>query len=150
MKALQAVHTAMLAGMVLFCVASATIYWQIRLSNAYNLNRILQVVVLAVSFICIKLGFSIFQRKLNAIPQAATPWQKIKLYQTAAIIKWALLELPVLFAATCFIITRNYAFIVLAFALTVLFALQGPVKTRVTLQLSLLPEEADELENGLK
>lgn len=145
-KKLQVLHSAMLGGMVLFCVVAAVVYIPVRVSTTINMNKILQVVILAIGFVCIKLALDLFRRKLQAIPPEATPQQKINLYRPAAILKWALMEIPVLLSAAFFMITRNYAFIVLAFALIILFAMHGPLKVKLMIQLGLSQAEADELD----
>jgi len=138
---MQRIHTAMLAGMVLFCIVSAVVHFPGRLMVSASLNKILQVTVLAVGFILIKTGLAIFDRKLRAIPANAPAVQKIAGYKTAAIIKWAMIEGPVLFSVVSFMITRNYAFIVLAFGLMILFAFQGPVKQKIMQELQISDEE---------
>ena len=144
---MQRIHTSMLAGMVLFCIVSAVVHIPGRMAANANLNKILQVIVLAVSFILIKTGLTIFERKLRAIPGNAPMLQKIASYKTAAIIKWAMIELPVLLSVVSFLITRNYAFIVLAFGLMLLFAFQGPVKQKIMLQLQISEEEVIQSES---
>jgi hypothetical protein len=146
LKSLQILHTAMLAGMVLFGVVSAVVHFSARLATNDTLNKVLQVSVLAISFALIKTGFSIFDRKIQAIPATASANEKMVAYRTASIIKWALIEGPVLFAVICFMITRNYAFIALAFALIILFAFQAPSKLKAMLQLQISEQEFDTLE----
>ena len=137
----------MLAGMVLFCVISAVVHISPRLGTGFDLNKILQVTVLALSFVLIKTGLSVFDRKLQAIPGAASPVHKLRQYKTAAIIKWAMIEGAVLLSAVSFMITRNYAFIALAFALLLFFAFQGPVKLKLMLQLQLTEQDFAVLEH---
>ena|ERR1700712_1122846 len=145
-KSLQRIHTAMLAGMAVFCVVSAVVHLRGQLASNTNLNKILQVSVLAVSFILIKTGLNLFNRRLQSIQANTTAAQKMESYKTAAIIKWVLIEVPVLLSVISFMFTRNYAFMVLSFALMVLFALQGPVKQNILLQLQISQEEAAQLE----
>ena len=140
-KSLQRIHTSMLAGMVLFAIVSAVVHFQGRPAPNGNLNKILQVSVLAVGFILIKTGLAIFDRRLGTIPATATFAQKMADYKTAAIIKWLMIEVPVLFSVVSFIIIRNYAFMVLAFGLMILFAFQGPVKQKIMLELQISDEE---------
>ena len=148
LKSLQRIHTAMLSGMVLFCIVSAVVHLSGRLNANPNLNKILQVVVLAVSFVCIKTGLTVFNRKLQLIPAEMPLLDKISLYRTAALIKWALMEIPVLLSVACFMITRNYAFIVLAFVLMLLFAFQGPLRQKIMLELQINHAELSALETN--
>src|SRR5664279_3328790 len=118
-KSLQILHTAMLAGMVLFCMVSAVV----KLSGKHidaTLDKTLQVIVLIVSFGCVRAAFYLFKKRLQSIDTASSATDKFSVYRTASIVKWALIEGPVLFAVICFMLTRNYAFIGLAFVLIVL------------------------------
>jgi hypothetical protein len=134
----------MLSGMVLFCIVSAVVHLPVRAISNTNLNKILQVTVLAVSFILIKTGLTIFNRKAASIPVTAAAPKKISLYKTAAIIKWAMMEMPVLLSIVSFMVTRNYALIILAFALMLVFAFQGPVKQKIMLDLQITEEQLSE------
>jgi hypothetical protein len=145
-KSLQVIHTAMLAGMVLFCMISAVIKLSGNKPVDPVLNKTLQVVVLVVSFVLIRTAFYLFNKQLRALEPSFSPAEKFSVYRSASIIKWALIEGPVLFAAICFMLTRNYAFIALAFALVILFALQAPAKLKAMLQLQLSEQEFASLE----
>ena len=145
-KYLQRLHSAMLAGMVLFCLVSAVTRFSAKLTVDTSLDKVLQVMVLLVSFGSIRAGFFIFNKKLQSIPPMAAASEKLSVYRTAAIIKWAMIEGPVLLAVISFMITRNYAFIALAFALIILFALQGPLKQKIMLQLQLTDKDVAMLE----
>jgi hypothetical protein len=144
-KSLQLLHTAMLAGMVLFCVVSAVIHFSGKLAANVSVNKILQVTILAVTFASIKTGLSVFDRKLQSIPVTAAPAEKFAIYRIAAIIKWVFIEVPVLCTVICFMITRNYAFIALAFALIIFFFLQAPSKLKLMQQLKLSEPGFDSL-----
>jgi hypothetical protein len=145
-KSLQILHTAMLAGMVLFCVVSAVVHFSAELTANASLNKVLQVTILAITFAAIKTGVTLFERRLQAIPATANPAEKFRRYRAAAIIKWALIEIPVLCTVVCFMITRNYAFIALAFALIIFFFFQAPVKLKLMLQLQVSEADLDSLQ----
>jgi hypothetical protein len=138
----------MLAGMVVFAVVSAVVHLRGQLASNTNLNKVLQVSVLAISFILIKTGLNLFKRKLQSIDANATALQKIDVYRTSAIIKWVMMEVPVLLSVISFMFTRNYAFMVLAFVLMILFAMQGPLRQNIQLQLNISEQEMAQLEQG--
>ena len=71
----------MLAGMAVFCVVSAVVHLKGQLASNTNLNKILQVSVLALSFILIKTGLNLFNRRLQSIQANATAAQKDGLVQ---------------------------------------------------------------------
>lgn len=146
LKALQILHTAMLAGMVIFGVVSAIVKLSARQFSPDTLNKVLQVTALAITFILVKTGLTIFDRKLQTIPPGANASEKLAIYRTGVIIKWTLIELPILFSIISFMLTRNYAFIALALALVIYFAFQGPNKVKLMLQLQLTNQELAQLE----
>jgi hypothetical protein len=71
--------------------------------------------------------------------------EKFAKYRMACIIQWAMLEGPCLFCCICFFLVGNYAFLALAVALVLLFALLTPVKIKAALQLGLSSTDMEEL-----
>lgn len=143
MKALQIIHKAMLAGQLL---CAAVFFYLLYSGNVQPTlrgeERMLQVAVILVSVSAFFLGNKIFNiRVMNARDmQADTPAKFIE-YRTACIIQWALLEGASLFSSICFFLTGNYAFLALALALMLFFAMQSPTKAKAALLLQVSEEE---------
>jgi hypothetical protein len=75
----------------------------------------------------------------------ASVQQKFDLYKGTAILQWALLEGPVLLCIICFLLSGNYALLVLAAVLVICFAMLAPTRTKLAFQLNLSDAEAAEL-----
>jgi hypothetical protein len=146
-KALQLLHKAMLTGMILFFLVSVVlvVMRQTTFVNA-STGKILQVSVALAAFLSAGAGYFIFNKRLQSITTMATATERINTYRLAAIIRWGLIELPVLFAIISFVLTGNYAFPALAIVLMILFAATAPLKNKVIQQLQLKDEEVMQLE----
>ena len=148
LKSLQIVHTAMFAGQVLFAViASYLVFSGVQEAHMQgNTEKILQVVAIVFSAGGFFAGTTLFKKKLMEIrSMTGTVQEKFAVYRSASITQWALLEGPALFCIICFFLTGNYAFVILAFVLIILFFLLAPKRIKIAFQLGLSQREADEL-----
>jgi hypothetical protein len=147
--ALKIVHTAMLAGQVLFIAILFFMAYSKRLLPLVpEIDKPVQVIAVLLSAAGFFLGANIFKKKLLAIRDDMVDngiQEKFAKYRMAAIIQWAMLEGPCLFCCTCFFLVGNYAFLALAAALVLLFAMLAPVKIKAALQLGLSIADMEEL-----
>ena len=136
----------MLLGQIIFAaICIYLVYSGIIKSSEVELDKLLQVSALVISAAGLFGGSSYFKKKILLIRGMQTDVKsKFEAYRTACLLQWALLEVPALFSIICFFLTTNYAFIVLALLLIVIFALLIPSKNKIALQLQV--DEAD-LEN---
>jgi hypothetical protein len=148
-RALQVLHVAMLAGMVMFTVISVlVIIGQGPLQPGASLEKTLQVVALLVAVGAVAAGFVLFNKRLPAIQAINDVKARMAAYRASAMIRWALIEMPMLLSVISFILTGNYAFLALAIALLLLFAAIRPSKALLVYQLQLSGTEIAELEGG--
>lgn len=148
LKALLILHRAMLTGQLIFvAVAFYLVYANLfPIQPLHNLDRILQVVVIACSAGGFYLGLYLFKKGLIAARAIkANSKEKLMRYRQACIFQWALLEAPCLLSPICFLLTYNYAFLALATVLIILFAMMAPSKMKIALQLQISEEEVNEL-----
>ncbi|HEY4151436.1 MAG TPA: hypothetical protein VGM41_21000 [Chitinophagaceae bacterium] len=148
LKALRFLHKAMMLGMLLFTVI--VIFVVLQHPGAAidpSLGKTLQVVALVLSVGGTAAGFMLFKSKLQSIDLADTAENRITAYRKAAIIRWALIEAPVLFSIICLKMTGNYAFLALALALLFVFGAVRPSTQVIMFQLKLTEAEMSELEN---
>lgn len=148
LKALNIIHKAMLIGQIIFSgICFYLGYSGMEAAATEALDKILQVVAIAAAAAGFFIGTYLFKNKLTAIKSMETgsAAEKFNLYRAACILQWALLEGPSLFCIICFFLTGNYAFLVLAGTLIILFAMMAPTKTKVAFQTGLTEEELDEL-----
>jgi len=145
-KSLKVLHTALLAGQVIFLVIMLFFVVQQQSAIAASLDKTLQVAALLFSFGGILAGSRIFNSKLAQMNTAAEDTaHKAAQYRAANIVRWAMIEGPCLFVIICFFISGNYSFAALALALIVYFFLMGPSRIKTMLQLQLSDQQVDDL-----
>ena len=147
LKSLQIVHRALLLGLVLFAaIAFYLNYSGNFIAGLKSYDQPLQVIAITLSFGGFFIGSLLFKKKMQQIKDSS-PELRVKLstYRSAAIMQWALLEGPALFAIICFLLVGNYAFLALAVVFIILFAVTAPNKTKMMLLLQLTEEEINEL-----
>jgi hypothetical protein len=146
LKALNIIHKALLMGPIIFgAICFYLVYNGMGIIADETFNRTLQVIAIAIAAAGFFIGTALFKKKLAVIKTTDDAAQKFNLYRAACILQWALLEGPSLFCIISFFITGNYAFLVLAGALIILFAMMAPTKIKVAFQTGLTEDELDEL-----
>lgn len=147
LRALNIIHKGLMAGQIMFAaIVAYLLYSGSIFPSAPELDKTLQVVALAITAAGLFASFTIFKKKLIQIRdmQGSTK-EKFDKYRAACIIQWALLEGPAIFCIICSFLTGNYAYLgIVAFAL-LFFAMTGPSKLKVQLQLQMSEAELDEL-----
>jgi hypothetical protein len=146
-RALNIIHKGLIAGQVMFAAVTAyLLYSGAVIPAATELDRTLQVVALAITAAGIFAGFAIFKKKLVQVREMqSSAKEKFDQYRAACIIQWALMEGPAIFCIICFFLTGNYAFLAVVGFVIILFAMTGPSKLRIQLQLQISEAELDEL-----
>ncbi len=137
------IHTALLAGQIIFTAVMAFVVYQLKNSIAPQLDKPLQVAAILVAAAGFFSGNAIFKKRLGII-QANADWglaQKFAAYRTANIIQWVLLEAGTLFSVVCYFLVGNQSFLALACMLIILFGLQTPSKAKLALQLFIHPDQ---------
>jgi hypothetical protein len=146
-KALQIIHKAMALGMLLLTVIMIFVVAKGGQSIvSASLDRTLQVVALLVSVGSTYAGITVYKKKLQAIPPMDTAKDRMAAYRVAALLRWALIEAPVLLSVIFLRLTGNYAFLALAIALMFVFAAVRPSTDVITYQLRLTEAELKELQ----
>jgi hypothetical protein len=147
LKALNIIHKGLLAVQVMFAALAAyLLYSGSVFPTAAELDRTLQIVALAITTAGVFAGFTIFKKKLGQIrDMQGNAKEKFDQYRSACIMQWALMEGPAIFCIICFFLTGNYAFLAVAAFVIVLFAMTGPSKLKIQLQLQISEAELDEL-----
>ncbi len=147
LKSLQIIHRALLLGLVLFAaIAFYLNYSGNFIAGLKNYDRLLQVIAITLSFGGFFIGSLLFKKKMQQLKDSSPELTvKLSTYRSAAIMQWALLEGPALFAISCFLMVGNYAFLALAVVFIILFAVTAPNKTKMMLLLQLTEEEMNEL-----
>jgi len=127
-KSLPVIFRAMLLGQILFFGIALFLYVSKKFpAGLQHLDKPLQVTVVVLSFICIYAGIIIFRKKMQTLAEVKDESEKWKILTSAHLIRWALIEGPVLFCIICFFLVGNLSFAALAGTLIIFFGLQAPV-----------------------
>ena len=143
LKALQIIHRAMLLGMILF----ASIAFFLNYSGNFppslqQHDQVLQVITIVLSVGGFFIGNTLFKKKIFQLRESGNDLNdKLSSYRSASLLQWALLESPALFATICFLLVGNYAFLALAAALMLLFAINAPTKIKIAMLLQVSEDE---------
>ncbi len=146
LKAMNILHLAMLAVLVAFSLISTYLVYSGNFTPSMQENQqLLQVAALALAGLGIFFGNRIFKSRLMDIQNMPTLKEKIGFYQSANIVRWALIEGAALFSIVCFLLTSNYAFLALAVALIILFMVLKPTKEKICIQTGISSQELEQL-----
>jgi len=146
--ALKILHTALLAGQVLFMAVLVYLSYSKTITPALpEQDKIFQLIAIALSGAAFFIGTKIFKKKLLEIRDDNQSDVKVKFdkYRGASIVQWALIEGASLFCCFCFFLVGNFAFLALAAVLIILFGLLAPVKLKAALQMGVSVEELSSL-----
>ena len=98
-------------------------------------------IIPVIAITSVFLGGFIFKKMIGSIPKDLDLRQKLARFQTASIIKYAILEGPALFGIVIFHNTQNLVYLIIATFLIFYLFLQRPTKDKVERHLELRGEE---------
>lgn len=143
-KALTVLHFSLLIGQIVF----AAIAWYLFSSGtmkAIAVGENIKYIVMgvgAVGLLMVILSFHLYKKKIEALRTSAnTTKEKLLAYRAASIIRWAMLEAPVLLAIIAFMLTGHYNFLMLAAAILILFISTRPTVPKASAELGIAEEE---------
>lgn len=148
-KALTILHLALIVAQVIFLLISLVISYTNDISSVSPLKEYANQLIT----VCIVLGIAgylggnmIFRKRLDAINENANSLrQKINDYRAACIIRWALLEAPILFCIILFYVTNNSIQLFVAAAFIILFFTTRPSLQKVASDLRVNEEEIKQM-----
>ena len=144
-KVLPIIHLALLIGQVLFCLVVYSITPQKGFSFDGSANPFVYV-SLALTLGGFAAGNILFKKQLQSITSESTLSQKIASYQTACIIRAALLEAPSLFSIVAYMLSGNLLFLAVSCVIILYFLFIRPTKDKIVNDLGLDYNEKAELE----
>ena len=141
---LSILHFAMMASQILFAatVIGVAMVGELPPPNA-ELGQVFVYVLIAVASSGLGLSFVLFNRWVAAAAEKATLSEKLRAYQTAAILRLAMMEAPSLLAIVGFYLTGIYWFFIVTALVLVVFGATVPAKARVQEGLRLGHEEVN-------
>ena len=92
-------------------------------------------------------GNMIFRKRLEQLIELKNLNEKLTGYQSALIVKYALIEGPAFFTVVAYLLTANVLFPVIAVFLVVVMVLSAPRKDKLITDLNLSMKETSILEN---
>ncbi|MFB0494584.1 hypothetical protein ABID99_000821 [Mucilaginibacter sp. OAE612] len=143
LKQITIIHLALVAGQILFGIVVFAIGKQQPLNPK---NDALIYVMPAIALGCFLVSMLLPKNMIGNIKNDQPLLAKLKLYQTAFIIRMALLEGPSLFGIVCFLLTNNVVFISISAALVLYAIYQRPTRQKIEDDLNLGYEEKAEFE----
>lgn len=142
-KNITIIHFALLAGMVLFAAVAFAVGKPFTTQINTTDPLLIAVPVLAVS--CLFISNLLYKKFLAGAVEANDVPGKLVGYQTAFIIRNALIEGPALFAIVAFLLSGSVVFIAIAIALILYFFSLRPTKDKIAEELQLSYEQKLEL-----
>jgi len=147
-KALVVLHKAMLTGQLLFgAIAFYLVYSNMFLPSLQGQEKLLQVIAVILSAAGVIGGNALFKKRLLQAREIKRGdiQSRFGAYRSACILQWVLIEGPCLFNIICFLLVGNYAFLALAIALVMYFAILAPSRAKTAIHLQLNDREMTQL-----
>lgn len=143
LKVIQVLYKALLTGQIIFLGVAIFVRSRGLIAGVGpDISRILQVVAVLFAFTGIWFGLWYYRKRIAIIRDMNAPVdEKLKLYQAASIVKWALTEGPCLLCAAGYLLTGNWSFIALGAIVLFVFAGYNPQKSLVARELGLGEDE---------
>lgn len=135
MRTLQIIHMAMISGVLFFGVFSFINKKDTMVF--YNEGDVLLYVYPALAIGAVFLGQFLFKNQISSLKAKEDLKEKLGGYQTASIIKFALIEGAAFFGLVQFFTSGSMAYLAITGLLVVYLLLQKPTKTKVASDLDL-------------
>ncbi len=146
LKRLSLVYAALLLGQIIFLLTAYFLGQDVIMDeNTRQLSDTLQMVAPALAIGGILGGGVIYKTLLSKIDKNSDLESKMNSYQTASIIRYALLEGPSIFTSVCFLLTGNIIFIGLGAILILAFVFHRPTRDKIALEMNLSSKETEML-----
>lgn len=146
LKTMTIIHYTLMLGMVIFgiIVYSLNEKWELILSIT---DDIFFLVVPIVAVFGVLVGSYIFKTWLNAIDKSTSLNDQLTRYQTALIVKDALIEGPCLLGIIAALLSGNLYYFIIVIALIIYFYSQRPTLNGIEKDLNLDSSQMAELRN---
>ncbi|RYF89505.1 MAG: hypothetical protein EOO03_05895 [Chitinophagaceae bacterium] len=144
-KALSVLHFSLFVGQIMFAgIAAYFIY-----SKSFNppfweagIRMGIIAGLAAFSWGLALLAFNLFKKKVEKIRMNGDGvTDKLTAYRAGSIIRWAMLEAPVLLTIVCFLVTGEYYLLIIVAVLLMVFYYTKPSTSKVAQELGISEEE---------
>ena len=145
LKSLKIVHLALLSGQLMFVFVTISISKNPSF-NMKSANDPFFIVAPLLAASCFLIGNVLFKKMVGNLQNKPTLFDKLTGYQSAFIVKCALLEGSSLFAIVVFMLTNNWFFLLISACIIVYFITLRPGTEKVADDLQLNYDEKLELQ----
>jgi hypothetical protein len=154
LRTLKTLHTALLVGMILFASIAVILLGtgSFVVPQPDELHSIFRFVAPLMAVACFFGSTLLFKKKidaLNAKPQNNLG-NKLRQYQAASILRWALLEAAVLTSIIALLLTGKYVYYgSIIFVLLVFFIMYAPTADKIPAQVQMSSQERQQFDDDL-
>jgi len=144
-KTITIIHLALVAGQALFGIVA----FFITNSTSLTLRPVGDIFFYVVPLLAITgiiTGNFLFKQKLNSLSENTSLKEKLSIWQTATIIKFATAEAPSLLGIAVYLITRNLFYLFVSGLVVLYFIWIGPKKENIAHDLHLSYDEKIEMD----
>ncbi|WP_291136519.1 MFS transporter [Flavobacterium sp. UBA7663] len=145
LKTLSIIHLALCSGVFIFgfIMFSKTNSTEIILDDS---NDTFKYIIPSVAIIAFFLSNFLFKSQLNSISENAELKEKLVKYQSASIVKYAILEGTALFSIVIYNLTSNFLYLLIASGMLLYLILQRPTLSKIISDLDLKGNEKQDFE----
>ncbi len=147
LKALKVIHIGLTAGVVLFLIIAVVLQFTVFEPELKELEMILLGVTAVAAISGIFAGSIIFRKRLEQLIELKNLDEKLTGYQSALIVKLALIEGPAFFTVVAYLLTANILFPAIAVLLVFVMVLSAPRKDKLITDLNFSTKETSVFEN---
>ncbi len=147
-KSIKIIHLALVTGVVFFALISILLQAKGFGTVGQEIDNVLLIVVPIFVLAGIFASNFVFKKKLSEVRKKSNLKEKMEEYQSALIIKLALIEGPSFFAVITYLLTDNYIYLGLTAILIIVFIIYAPNKTKFITDLELTKNESDLINNS--
>lgn len=144
LRVVTIIHLALCFGVAMF-FGVIFILIQDEIVFTINTEEIFIYVVPFVAVSMVSVGQAIGRKHINEIKPELSLREKIAAYRTALIIKMSTIEAPALFSIVAFSLTQEAIYGAIAIVLWALMLFHKPSRKKIILDLSLSPDEIEEI-----
>ena len=145
-KTLTILHFSLLVGQIVFAAIAYYLFASGTMKAVTTTDNAKYIVmgVSAFGLLMVILSFAVYKKKTETIRNSiVSNRDKLVGYRAANLIRWAMLEAPVLVAIIAFMLTGHYNFLMLAGAVLVLFVSTRPTVSKAAAELGISEEDAN-------
>ncbi|MDH7463618.1 hypothetical protein QEG73_20125 [Chitinophagaceae bacterium 26-R-25] len=139
-KSLQKTFTGLLLAEIGFAVVvlSIVLIAKKTINQDVQLDRTMQLIAVLFAIGDCFIGFRLYKKKVLELRGSdLSAQEKMTGYRAASVVFWSFLLAPTLLCGICYVITGNFAFMMLYAFLLFAFGAQNPFKSKVALLLKL-------------